>query len=301
MLVNLLHLGVVSLMVQTMSGQIIPLKCPSCGNTHSEQLIEHAFGAEFKCESCGMTSVLVINKQLYLRQVGEHVCRACGRVAPKGTRFCQCTKSLIQKCPTCRKEFFVDDAICPECGWRHELSASSLEGQEALAARIRACFDKRDLTGVREDFDVLYRSAKEAGRISPDAARILADFLVARVSGELDEMEGTENCFHSNYYGWVDRAIPLLQKAMPTFLTNITKIPNEMIQANSRLIGEVIGVINGPENKDLIGHLEALAMKLDVLYDSGVGFSVIAALGRIGPDSASLLKRWARTRVDFRH
>ncbi len=104
-------------MVQTMSGQIIPLKCPSCGNIHNEQLREHVFGADFKCESCGMTSVLVINKQLHLRQMGEHVCKSCGRLAPKGTRFCQCGLTLIQKCTDCRHEYFIDDQICPQCGW----------------------------------------------------------------------------------------------------------------------------------------------------------------------------------------
>lgn len=117
-------------MMQAMSGQIIPLKCPSCGNTHSEQLREHVFGAEFKCESCGMTSVLVINKQLHLRQVGEHVCKSCGRVAPKGTRFCQCGLTLIQKCRDCKSEHSIDETVCPQCGW---LSSTELYSDEGIS------------------------------------------------------------------------------------------------------------------------------------------------------------------------
>jgi hypothetical protein len=101
----------------TMDSEIIALRCPSCGNASNAVARELRFGYEFNCKHCATVSMLVINRQLYVPQPGERICAACGRVAPRGSRFCQCGRSLVRTCVACSKEFPVDHAICDFCGW----------------------------------------------------------------------------------------------------------------------------------------------------------------------------------------
>lgn len=99
-----------------MNSEIVALRCPSCGNADSINTREIHYGYEFTCKHCRTTSVLIINRELYVRRPGDHVCTACGRVAPSQARFCQCRAPLVRKCYGCGTEFPADHSICDFCG-----------------------------------------------------------------------------------------------------------------------------------------------------------------------------------------
>jgi hypothetical protein len=103
--------------------EIVALRCPSCGNASNVPEKELRFGYQFTCPYCGTVSVLIINRMLYIPLPGERVCVKCGRVAPRGARFCQCGASLVRTCinPECYKEFPVDHSICDYCGWPQDV------------------------------------------------------------------------------------------------------------------------------------------------------------------------------------
>ena len=101
-----------------MSSQIVPLKCPSCGNSNNVIANELRFGYEFRCQFCSTVSILVINEQLYIPRPGERVCVKCGRVSSSESRYCQCGASLIRICinSSCKREILVSHEICEYCG-----------------------------------------------------------------------------------------------------------------------------------------------------------------------------------------
>jgi hypothetical protein len=80
------------------------------------------FGAEFRCDHCGVISVLIIDRALVplstLQKQGEKVCIACGRTALREARFCQEGHKLVRECTECHKEFAVDHQRCDFCGRR---------------------------------------------------------------------------------------------------------------------------------------------------------------------------------------
>jgi polyribonucleotide nucleotidyltransferase len=81
-----------------------------------------AFGAEFRCDHCSITSVLIVDRALVplstLQKQGEKVCTTCGRMALREARFCQEGHALIRRCvyPGCHREFGVDHQRCDFCG-----------------------------------------------------------------------------------------------------------------------------------------------------------------------------------------
>ena len=99
---------------------ILPLRCPSCGGAASQPSREMAFGAEFRCDHCGVTSVLIINRDLVplgtLQKQGEKVCVTCGCVALRESRFCQQGHALVRRCVHCDREFPVEHQRCDFCG-----------------------------------------------------------------------------------------------------------------------------------------------------------------------------------------
>jgi hypothetical protein len=99
-----------------MGVEIVPLRCPSCGNAANTQGGDSRFGCPVKCGYCGTESILIINRMLYAPKPHEHVCLHCGRVATPNARFCQCGESLVQSCPLCQSEFPADHRICDQCG-----------------------------------------------------------------------------------------------------------------------------------------------------------------------------------------
>ena len=102
--------------------EIVALRCPSCGGGTSQPTREMPFGAEFRCDHCGVTSVLIIDRALVplstLQKQGEKVCTTCGRVALREARFCQEGHALVRECVynDCRREFAVDHKRCDFCG-----------------------------------------------------------------------------------------------------------------------------------------------------------------------------------------
>ncbi len=102
------------------------------------------FGAEFRCEHCGVICVLILDRALVplstLQKQGEKVCTTCGRVAPRDARFCQLGHPLIRKCVNqkCFKEFAVDHQRCDYCGWLQHVkpgttAAATLEVERAIS------------------------------------------------------------------------------------------------------------------------------------------------------------------------
>jgi biotin carboxyl carrier protein len=91
------------------------------------------FGAEFRCDHCGVISVLIIDRALVplstLQRQGEKVCVACGRVALREARFCQEGHPLVRRCisPLCGKEFPVDHHRCDYCGRLQDGKERTLE------------------------------------------------------------------------------------------------------------------------------------------------------------------------------
>ena len=102
--------------------EIIALRCLSCGGGITEPSRDKPFGAEFRCGSCGVTSVLIIDRALVplgiLQKEGEKVCLTCGRVAVREAQFCQEGHPLTRRCvyAYCSRDFAVDHQRCDFCG-----------------------------------------------------------------------------------------------------------------------------------------------------------------------------------------
>lgn len=112
-----------------MRAEIVPLVCPQCGFTCKQGPQDRTFGAEFKCDACGVVSALVINQRLYVKVGNEHVCVDCGRVTRDNAKYCQCGNSLLRVCENtkCCAEIFTDDRVCSTCGWDQTTAAGSME------------------------------------------------------------------------------------------------------------------------------------------------------------------------------
>lgn len=100
--------------------EIVALRCPSCGGGITEPSREMPFGAEFRCDNCGITSVLIIDRALVplstLLKQGEKVCTTCGRMELREARFCQEGHALVRKCQWCLEDVAVDHQRCDFCG-----------------------------------------------------------------------------------------------------------------------------------------------------------------------------------------
>ncbi len=100
--------------------EIVALRCPSCGSGITEPSRDMPFGAEFRCEVCNISSVLIIDQSLVpvstLQKLGEKVCILCGRMAPRDARFCQEGHELVRQCHCCGKDVAVDHQRCDYCG-----------------------------------------------------------------------------------------------------------------------------------------------------------------------------------------
>ncbi len=117
--------------------EIIALRCPSCGSGITEPSRDRPFGAEFRCDGCGITSVLIVDQALVplstLQKQGEKVCVECGRMVLREARFCQEGHALVRLCnhPGCNREFPVDHQRCDFCGRLQErevIEIASLRG-----------------------------------------------------------------------------------------------------------------------------------------------------------------------------
>ena len=141
--------------------KILPLRCPSCGGAASQPSREMAFGAEFSCDHCGVTSVLIIDRALValgaLEQQGGKVCVVCGRIAPREARFCQAGHELIRRCIYCNREFPVEHQRCDFCGkmqsaWEAEAKALLAAGDKMAASIVVQRVLK---VGRREAWDIV--------------------------------------------------------------------------------------------------------------------------------------------------
>lgn len=120
------------------SNEIVALRCPSCGEGITQPSREMPFGAEFRCDACGITSVLIINRALLpvdaLQKSGDQVCAVCGRVAKLDARFCQDGHKLVRSClnQDCGKEFSAHHLRCDYCGWLQDVIPGTPEAYELV-------------------------------------------------------------------------------------------------------------------------------------------------------------------------
>ena len=162
-----------------MNAQTIAVKCPQCGNSTNLEAQQSQFGYEFTCSFCGTTSVLVINRQLYVPTPGERVCAKCGRVAMRDARVCQCGAPLVRKCvnPKCLKEFPVNHQICDYCGWPQEVNPTS---SDATEVKVRHAI--RDLSDP--DIKVREAACDEIKRIGAPASAAVPRLVEMLKNGE---------------------------------------------------------------------------------------------------------------------
>ncbi len=160
-----------------MAVQIIPLSCPKCGNASNVPEKELRFGYMFTCPYCSTTSVLIIDRQLYVPQAGEHVCTTCGRVAPSGARFCQCGQSLVRKCTNCLEEFPIDHNLCDYCGWPQDIDLLS---EAAVPIKVQ-----RAIQRLSDPDEYIKRYAcQELGDIGPAASAAVLPLVEVLKSSE---------------------------------------------------------------------------------------------------------------------
>lgn len=161
-----------------MADRIISLQCPSCGDARNRPVRDHSYGTEFKCASCAATSVLIMDNKLHVKQHGEHVCKDCGRVATTGARFCQCGESLVRKCEHCQHEFFVDDRVCPQCGWNHSDELADLGVMRSLSHKLKESLAAGNWDKATNALRSLLASITSSQQMLPEADAVLRDVLV---------------------------------------------------------------------------------------------------------------------------
>lgn len=159
--------------------ELTSLRCPQCGNPHNQINEAHAFGAEIHCRSCGTTSALIFNRQLHVKKAGERVCNTCGRVSSDGTHFCQCKRSLLKPCLDCEKKFYVDDTVCPRCGWDHEPKIGDASEMNRRSANFNEALDQGNTSHYSELEKHLIASFHQRGALTPEAEHTLKRLLLS--------------------------------------------------------------------------------------------------------------------------
>ena len=164
--------------------EIVALRCPSCGSGITEPSREKAFGAEFRCDVCGIASVLIVDRALVplstLQKAGEKVCVACGRVAQREARFCQEGHPLVRKCIKCLHEFAVDHQRCDSCGWIQNVKPGTVEG-EALA------FDQAVHDVADPSYSVLWSALRVVSAGGGSASKSAATAAVAAILQRMND------------------------------------------------------------------------------------------------------------------
>jgi HEAT repeat protein len=217
--------------------EIVALRCPSCGNSSTVPERELRFGYQFTCPYCQTVSVLIINRQLYIPLPGERVCVECGRVAPRGARFCQCGSSLVRKCinPKCFKEFPVDHDICDYCGWPQDVEPSSEAG-----VKLRVQRAIRDLSNP--DPKIRGAACEALWEIGPAAVPALADLI--KRSGNRDALEAA--CWALKEIG------PAASEAVPALADLMVRSEDEDVLRAARWALKEIAPAAVPALADLI-------------------------------------------------
>lgn len=157
------------------SNEIVALRCPSCGEGITQPSREMPFGAEFRCDGCDITSVLIVNRDLVplstLQKLGEKVCVTCGRFARREARFCQEGHPLSRNCVNCRGEIEVNGQRCDLCGWPQNMKPGTIEAValEKSLAFDRAVSDVNDRSIMPRHDDALKVIIADGGTASETA------------------------------------------------------------------------------------------------------------------------------------
>ncbi|MBZ0306512.1 MAG: HEAT repeat domain-containing protein [Anaerolineae bacterium] len=229
-----------------MNPTVEPLVCPQCGNSRNVVEKEYKFGAEFRCEVCGTTAILITNQQLYQPHPGDLICVSCGRVSPPNARYCQCGADLQRKCIHCLEEFPVFHTICDHCGWPQDIPVQSREGYILNVQRwIKALSDP--------DENIQQQAHQQLMDIIHPPDYLMSTFLTG-----------------INHY----RTVPLIQQVCVQLLARIQPAPaDELLDVLDKVTGaEAIEALcqalgNSPERLDRIQpRLLALLDKLPIVW-----------------------------------
>ena len=288
-----------------MAVQIIPLSCPKCGNASNVPEKELRFGYMFTCPYCSTTSVLIIDRQLYVPQAGEHVCTTCGRVAPPGARFCQCGQSLVRKCTNCLEEFPIDHNLCDYCGWPQDIDPLS---EAAVSMQVQRAI--RHLSDP--DAKVRLNAIQALGRIGP-AASAAVPAMVEEYLKVAEALTKIDICIALGEIG--PAAVPALVEVLKSSEDEYTKYSacvalGKIGPAASAAVPAMVEVLKSSEDENTkynacvsLGEIGAAAVPalVEVLKSSkDVHKKVDAckALGEIGPAASAAvpaLKSLARS------
>lgn len=207
-----------------MKHEIVALRCPSCAQGYSQPFREVSFGGELRCGSCGVTSVLIIDRELVplstLAKQGERVCTSCGRLALQPARFCQAGHKLNRECVYCAREFSVDHLICDFCGWPQDVPLHSNKGQ---ALKFNRAVAELGNPGKETGVAILQIRDGAAAASSEDAATA-ASAILRLLNDPSCDLYITR---HFISYGSCCAALaaigPLAQEAVPHFRKMIEK------------------------------------------------------------------------------
>jgi hypothetical protein len=277
--------------------EIVALRCPSCGGGITQPSREMPFGAEFRCDRCGISSVLIIDRALVplssLQKQGERVCTACGRVSQREARFCQEGHPLVRRCinsTVCTAEFAVDHQRCDSCGWPQNVKPGTNEA-EALAFD-RAVADLAnpavsvDRTAIEHNVTVIRFGVSSASVASATAAAsaiasLMMDPTFRRTCPVNDEgVSYTEtHCLNA-----LCALGPAARQAVPFLQERLERLSSEG-STNERMEFPLLSCLVAVSPKDAVPRLR---QKLETIWSTGWSRRRVwlQMLGTISPEDA---------------
>ena len=167
--------------------EIFQLKCPSCGSPHEVAASEISCGAEFTCQYCSNTSLLLNTRQLYQATGNDRICVECGGVGASDAKYCQCGAGLIRGCPNCKEITPKHNKICHRCGWPQSVVPGSPEGVKLKTAEALELLAFPDARNKARGCLVLLCSKIAAPEAVPRLVEILASGLPEESAAMRDE------------------------------------------------------------------------------------------------------------------
>jgi hypothetical protein len=185
------------------------------------------FGAELRCDHCGITSALIIDRALVpinsLQRNGEKVCTACGRVAQREARFCQGGHALVRRCIKCLVEFVVDHQLCDTCGWPQSVDPHTVEGTGLAFQRAVSDLADPSFAAVLQALGVISAGARTASGTAREAA---ASALLAlmRSLPERSGASGGDNTTESGILAALAALGPSARQAVPVLRQRVEQV-----------------------------------------------------------------------------
>lgn len=291
--------------------EIVALRCPSCGEGINQPSREMPFGAEFRCDGCDITSVLIVNRDLVplntLLKLGEKVCTTCGRIAQREARFCQDGHPLIRKCIKCLTEFAVDHKRCDSCGWNQNVTPDTEAGESLIFDRAVSDLDDPDIFVVEKALKVIEEGAGTASLTAKKTAAHAIHRLMKDTAFRQRVQKNKTLQFYTERSFWLalGKLGPADQEAIPVLLQRIEEFwppKNEHLDdyhhgTEAELLSCFCSILPDDAVPILKEGIEELVSDERGAYRADIALSALAA---ISPDDAvSVLrelieKYWAR-------